>query len=185
MVEKLTHLCLYPSLGSGCCLLDLKHLWLCSKMRDIMFVLIPIQAFGLNCMLLHQEKIFQWNLQNHYLQKFKSSNLVLYSTFFRRFAACACRPLNMLWAWHTHLASLSNMYHTTSTLSFHRTHTCQQSNAYFKAVSLDRVPCGFGSLAMGYCLSMLLQSERDNCVACQIFVETFLWTIENLQNLRT
>ena len=38
-------------------------------------------------------------------------------------------------------------------------------------MSLERVPCGFGSLALGCCPSTLLQCE--NCVACQ----NFCWNI--------
>ena len=48
-----------------------------------------------------------------------------------------------------------------------RARTCQQSNAYFEGVSLERVPRGFGSLVPGSRPSTLLQSERENCVACQ------------------
>ena len=67
---------------------------------------------------------------------------------------------------HTSLAGLSST-HRTVTLSSAQAHCCHQSSAYFKSISLEGVPCGFGSLALGYCPSMLLQSEHENCVMCQ------------------
>ena len=74
----------------------------------------------------------------------------------------------MLWAWHASLAKLSNM-HRTVTLSSAQARNCQQSNAYFEGVSLESVPCGFGSLVPECCPSMLLQLECENCVAHQKF----------------
>ena len=60
--------------------------------------------------------------------------------------------------------------HRTVTLSSPRAHTCQQSNAYFKGVSLESIPCGFGSLVPGCCASTLLELECKNCVVQQKFL---------------
>ena len=96
---------------------------------------------------------------------------------------CMCMPHTyILWAWHTSLAGLSNM-HRTVTLSSTRARNCQQSNAYFEGISLERVPCGFGSLAQGCCPSMLLQSEHENCVVCQNFsLKYFRKQLQNSRN---
>lgn len=61
------------------------------------------------------------------------------------FAACAHCTLNLLWAWHKSLTGLSNTHHTI-TLPFTQACSCQQSNTYFKGISLGKVSCRFGSL---------------------------------------
>ena len=74
----------------------------------------------------------------------KFSRIVVFENFvllkwFYEFAAHACCTCNMLWAWHTSLASVFNMHHAVTLLSG-LARSCQQSNAYFKGISLERVP---------------------------------------------
>ena len=71
----------------------------------------------------------------------------------------------------------------TVTLSSTRARSCQQSNAYFKCISLESIPHGFGSIAPGCCPSMILQSERENCGSHvkRFFVEIISQTVENLR----
>ena len=84
---------------------------------------------------------------------------------------------------HTHTAqviyyghgSLSNMHHHLVeyfTLSLAQACSYQQNNAYFEAISLDSVPCGFSSLAQGCRPSTPSQSEHmcELCVARQKFL---------------
>ena len=49
-----------------------------------------------------------------------------------------CVTCNMLWASHTSLASVFNMHHAVTLLSG-RARSCQQSNAYFKGISLSLI----------------------------------------------
>ena len=96
----------------------------------------------------------------------KFSRIVVFEDFvllkwFHEFAAHACCTSNMLWASHTSLASVFNMYHAVTLLSGWAC-SCQQSNAYFEGISLERVP---------WCFPLtLLQSEHENCVTCQKFL---------------
>ena len=72
------------------------------------------------------------------------------------------------------MAYKPNMY---CTLLSTQAHCCQQSNAYFEGISMERVPCRFCSLALGCCPSTVLQSEHEQCVCCvsqKIFSEIFL-----------
>ena len=70
---------------------------------------------------------------------------------------------HIIWAWHTSLAGLSNMH----------CHCCPLKLAAVSKVvptlKVGRVPCGFGSLVSGWIPSTLLQSDHENCVACQKF----------------
>ena len=73
----------------------------------------------------------------------KFSRIVVFEDFvllkwFHEFAAHACCTCNMLWVWHTSLASVFNMHHAVTLLSS-QSHSCQQSNAYFEGISLERV----------------------------------------------
>ena len=73
--------------------------------------------------------------------------------------------------------------------SHSQTCSCQQSNAYFEGISLERVPCEFGNLAPGYCT--LLYSERENCVvSCQNFLLRYFifangWKLVKFVKLKT
>ena len=68
--------------------------------------------------------------------------------------------VNILWAWNTGLVYLTS----TITLSSTQACSCQHTDAYFEVISLETVPCRFGSLAPGCCPLMLLESDRENCV---------------------
>jgi len=48
--------------------------------------------------------------------------------------------------------------------------SCQQHNAYFEGISLERVPWRIRQLSLGISSTDALQSECKNCVACQKFV---------------
>ena len=52
-----------------------------------------------------------------------------------------------------------------------------------KGISLERVPCRFGSLALGCCPSMLLQSECENCAACENFLLKKFAKLKTHENL--
>ena len=69
--------------------------------------------------------------------------------------------------------------HRTITLSSTQAHSCQQSNAHFKGISLERVACGFGGLAAPL---TRLQSDMKTVLRFKNFVEIFLQIVENLQN---
>jgi len=88
--------------------------------------------------------------------------IVILTILLKEFAAHVHYTCIILWVWHTNLVCLTR----TTTLPSAWARSCKQS--------LERVPCRFGSLALGCCPSALLQSEREKCVLCvEIFLETF------------
>ena len=110
----------------------------------------------------------------------KFSRIVVFQDFvllkwFHEFAAHACCTCNMLWAWHTSLASAFNMHHAVTLLSG-RARSCQQSNTYFKSISLERVPWEFlySSLRAPGCFHRHSCNQSMKTVS---HVKNFYWNI--------
>ena len=97
-----------------------------------------------------------WRLNFH-----KFSQTVIFEDSVETISWIPC----MLWAWYTSQIDLT----CTFTLLSAWAHSCQQSNAYFKGISLERLPCGFSSLAPGM-LIVLCCSCSENHVVCQKFL---------------
>ena len=76
---------------------------------------------------------------------------------------------NVLWVWHTSTFYLIRI-HTVHTAVHTRARSCQHSNAYIEGISLESVPCGFGSIALRCCPSTLLHMTTIVYVS-KIFVE--------------
>ena len=92
--------------------------------------------------------------------KFNGIALRPLSTFMNSLSKPCTRCIrNVVWAWHT---STCTHCHTQPSRS--------QSNAYFDGISLECIPCGFGSIALGCCPSMLLQSQHESSLRVKIFV---------------
>ena len=70
---------------------------------------------------------------------------------------------------------LSNMHCHTVVRT--RACSCQQSNAYFEGISLESVPCGFGSM-----LSIDALAHENCSLHVKIFIEINLQTVENSRN---
>ena len=60
-----------------------------------------------------------------------------------------------------------------------RAYSCQQSNVYFKGISLESVPCGFGSM-----LSIDTLACENYSLHVTNLVEIISQMVENLRNSR-
>ena len=83
---------------------------------------------------------------------------------------CARYTRNVVWMSHTSKFYLIR----THTVVRARACSCQQSNAYFEGISLESIPCRYGSIAPGCCPSTLLHVKTVYSLRVKIFYHAAL-----------